>query len=351
MKKVFYVFAILVLFFVITSVPSFAATVPLDSVTTSVDKEKITPGEEVTLTVNFGKEMGSYTVNAAYDNAIFEYVSAKGGTANDTGDKVILSFHDSGGGTSPSSEASITFKAKEGLNASNPTDFSVTLEGMANNDASERYDDILIAIVEDVLVEPKYVDYTLSLEYTGNIKQNEQKDMKLITESSMGKNYDHVRLIAEVIAKPSEDATAKLLAMQDDMEIDLIQSGWGEAEGYAIGGKDVRQELLLRGEFSTIGEYTIDIRLIDRDDSDTVIVEKSFDITVGEETTQTPSEEETGTEKPNTQNPSTEGSEPQENLPEAYPQTGIMQYAIVAIAIIGLISIYVALIKSKKDLR
>ena len=76
MKKVFYVFTFLVLFFAIISVPSFAATVPLDSVTTSVDKEKIAPGEEVTLTVNFGKEMGSYTVNAGYDNAIMLVNSA-----------------------------------------------------------------------------------------------------------------------------------------------------------------------------------------------------------------------------------------------------------------------------------
>ena len=74
------------------------------------------------------------------------------------------------------------------------------------------------------------------------------------------------------------------------------------------------------------------------------------EITVGDKTTQTPSEEKPGTKNPE-QKPSTEGTITDENLPEAYPQTGIMQYAIVAIAIIGLISIYVALIKSKKDLR
>ena len=340
MKKIFYVFTILILLFSIISVPSLAATVPLDSVTADVDKTKVAPGEEVTLTVSFGKELGAYTIKAAYDNAIFEYVSSEGGTENDEGDKVILTYHDSSGGTNPRSNAKITFKAKEGLNASNPTNFSITLEGMANNDASERYDDITTAIVKDVLVEPNYVDYTLRLDYTGIIKKSEPKDMTLITESSMGKNYDHVRLVAELTAKPTDNATAKLLATQeDDVEIDLLQSGWGEAEGYAIGGKDVKQELLLRGEFDTDGEYTINIKLIDRDNSDSVIAEKNFDITVGEIVEETPS----------TEKPIDEETTKEENLPEAYPQTGIMQYIIVAIAILGLISIYTVLIKSKKN--
>ena len=341
MKKVFYAFTILILFFAIIFVPSLSSAATLDTVSAEVNKTKIAPGEEVNLTVSFGKELGSYTIYSAYDNSIFEYVSSEGGTENDEGDRVILTFHDSTGGSSPRSSATITFKAKEDLMASNPTDFSITIEGMANSDASERYDNITTPIIKDVLVEPNYVDYSLKLEYTGTIKKNEQKDMTLITESSMGKNYDHVRLIAEVTAKPSDNATAKLLATQDDStEIDLLQSGWGEADGYAIGGKDVRQELLLRGEFDTDGKYTIDIKLIDRDDSDSVIAEKSFDITVGETVVETPSTEEPTNEQTT-----------EEKLPEAYPQTGMMQYIIVVIAILVLISIYTVLIKSKKNMR
>lgn len=341
MKKVFYAFTILILFFAIIFVPSLSSAATLDTVSAEVNKTKIAPGEEVNLTISFGKELGSYTIYAAYDNSIFEYVSSEGGTENDEGDRVILTFHDSTGGSNPRSSATITFKAKEDLMASNPTDFSITIEGMANSDASERYDNITTPIIKDVLVEPNYVDYSLKLEYTGTIKKNEQKDMTLITESSMGKNYDHVRLIAEVTAKPSDNATAKLLATQDDStEIDLLQSGWGEADGYAIGGKDVRQELLLRGEFDTDGKYTIDIKLIDRDDSDSVIAEKSFDITVGETVVETPSTEEPTNEQTT-----------EEKLPEAYPQTGMMQYIIVVIAILVLISIYTVLIKSKKNMR
>ena len=181
MKKLFCIFTILILSFAVISVPSLAATVPLDTVTADVSKTKIAPGEEVNVTVSFGKELGAYTIHAAYDNAIFEYVRSEGGTANDEGDKVILTYHDSTGGTNPRANAVITFKAKENLTASNPTDFSITLEGMANSDASERYDDISTAIEKDVLVEPNYVDYTLKLDYTGIIKKDEEKDMTLIT--------------------------------------------------------------------------------------------------------------------------------------------------------------------------
>lgn len=335
MRKVFYIFTILILFFSLISITTIAQAATLDTVRVETDKAKIAPGEEVKLTVSFGKNLGAYTVNVDYDNAIFEYVRSEGGTANDTNDKVILTYHDTTGGTNPRTNAVITFKAKESLTGSNPTDLSVTLEGMSNPDASERYDDITTAIIKDVLVEPNYVDYTLKLDYTGNIKKDEAKDMKLITQSTMGKNYDHVRLIAEVTTKPTETATAKLLATEENgTEIDLLQSGWGEADGYAIGGKDVKQELALRGKFDTDGKYTVHIKLIDRDDSDKVIVEKSFELIVGETKAETP----TTPGKPATT----------EKLPETYPQTGIMQYALIAIAIISLVISYVILNKKSK---
>ena len=324
MKKLFSIFTILVLFFTLLSVYSVSSAATLDNVRAEVSKAKIAPGEEVKLTVSFGKDLGAYTVNAAYDDAIFEYVRSEGGTANDTGDKVILTYHDTTGGTNPRTNAVITFKAKAGLTTSNPTDFSVTLSGMANSDASETYDDITTPIIKDILVEPNYVNYTLSLDYTGVIKKNEAKDMKLITASTMGKNYDHVRLIAEVTAKPKDDATAKLLATDNSgAEIDLLQSGWGEADGYAIGGKDVK--------------HTVHIKLIDRDNSDAVIADKSFDITVGEKVEQKP----TTDTKPSTN----------EKLPTTYPQTGMTQYVYILLAVLALLVLYFVLRNHKSAKR
>ena len=338
MKKLFSIFTILILFFTIISVSSVTSAATLNNVSAEVSKAKIAPGQEVNLTVSFGKDLGAYTVNAAYDDAIFEYVRSEGGTANDTGDKVILTYHDTTGGTNPRTNAVITFKAKAGLTTSNPTDFSVTLSGMANSDASETYDDITTPIIKDILVEPNYVNYTLSLDYTGVIKKDEAKEMKLTTASTMGKNYDHVRLIAEVTAKPKADSTAKLLATDNSgAEIDILQSGWGEADGYAIGGKDVKQELLLRGEFNTDGKYTVHIKLIDRDNSDAVIADKSFDITVGEKVVEKP----TTNTKPTTE----------EKLPTTYPKTGMTQYVYILLAVLALLVIYFVLRNHKSAKR
>ena len=343
MKKITYIFTIFILLFAVISCTSFSSAATLDTVSAETSKEKIAPEEEVNLTVSFGKDLGAYTIYAAYDNAIFDYVRAEGGTANDDGQKVILTYHDTTGGSNPRTNAIITFKAKKVLYASYPSNFSITLEGMTNSDASETYDDITTPIIKDVLVEPNYVDYNLKLDYSGDIKKDVAKDMKLITESTMGKNYDHVRLIAQVTTKPKDDATAKLIARQQDgTEIDLIQSGWGEADGYAIGGKDVKQELALQGEFNTDGKYTINIKLIDRDNSDNVIVQKNFDIAVGEQQTQKPT---TTPEKPvDTEKPTTN-----EKLPTTYPKTGMTQYIFIVAAILSLVAVYILLTNHKKS--
>ncbi len=334
MKKIFYIFISLVLLFTLLSIPVISSAAALGTIDTKLSKAKVAPGEEVTLTVNFGTNLGAYTVKAAYDNDIFDYVRSEGGTASDDGQKVILVFHDTAGGTNPRTNATITFKAKDSLTTSNPTNFAITLEGMSSSDGSVDYDDVTTPIEEDVLVEPNYVDYSLKLNYTGVIKKGEKKDMKLVTESAMGKNYDHVRLLAEVTAKPSDDATAKLIAIKDTTEIDILQSGWGdETTGYSIGGKNVKQELALKGEFSTDGKYTIKVKLVDRDNSDSVIAQESFDINVGEKVGATP------TTKPATD----------EKLPATNPKTGMTSYVFIVIAISVLALVYFVISKDKKS--
>lgn len=343
MKKSVYLFITMIfvtfMLFLQTGIVNAAS---LDNIEVDVSKTKIAPGEEVTVTTKFGKDLGAYTVNVAYDNNLFEYVSAEGGTENDNGTRVKLTYYDQTGGTNPRANAKITFKAKDSIVTSNPTDFAITLEGLSNADASETYDDITTPIKKDILVEPNYVDYSLDLQYTGNIEPKVSKDMTLVTSSTMGKNYDHVRLIAEVTKEPSDAATTKLIAINDaGVEIDLIQNGWGEADGYSIGGKDVRQELKLQGEFSELGEYTIHVKLIDRDNSDSVITEKSFDIKVAEkETVPEENPDNTPETKPNDK----------EELPATLPKTGGTQYALILLVITVLTISYVFIMKkSKKD--
>ena len=132
------IFALIFTFFLTTT--TFAAS--LDTLNVESNKTTVRPGEEVNLTINFGEALGAYTFDISYDNNIFDYVTADGGTANNTGNKVRVTFYDTTGGTNPRQNMSIVFKAKEGITTSNPTELTVTGEGLANADASVSYDDI-----------------------------------------------------------------------------------------------------------------------------------------------------------------------------------------------------------------
>lgn len=334
MKKLFY--SILILFFTIILFMQFSTTVfaqelKLETVEVNVNKNKIAPGEEVTLTTSFGKALGAYTITAEYDKDVFDYVRSNGGEANDQEGKVILTYYYSQGKESPRTNATITFKAKTAIYGDTPTNFSVTLSGLSNPDNSEEYEDITEAFTPNVLVQPKYVNYNLKLEYTGIILPNLEKNMNLITESSLGKNYDHARLIATVTKTPSKNSTVKLLAIdEEDAQVDLLHSGWGEEGGYKLGGKDVKQVLALRGEFSEIGNYTINVKLIDRDNEDKTIVEKNFNVKVGQEEAEK-EDSATGTNK--------------EKQPTTLPKTGGTYYTAITIIFITLAGAYLYISK------
>jgi len=335
MKKTISVIAILIAIFVVSfSINSYAAA--LDAVNVTTTKEKLHPGENITAKVEFGKDLGAYTVDFAYDNNLLEYVSAEGGTADDNGTRVRVTFYDTTGGTTPRNNMSVTFKAKD-VDASNPTDLSITAEGMANADSSETYDDITTPIIKSVVVEPDYKNYEIKLNYSGDVIKNEQKDMKLVVSSTWGQNYEHTRIIAQ--ATTPKNGTVKILGTDSqNLEHDIIQSGWGDADGEPIGGKNVVKELNVRGVFTEVGKYTIKFDLIDRDDSDKVIATKTVDVTVKEkETTNTPS-----TNKPSTNKPETE-TKPE--VPSKMPQTGNTVYVYMVPAILGLLASYAVLKK------
>ncbi len=321
MKKTIHIIAILFAIFAILCFINFTKVyaAALDTIHITTTKTTINPKENVTVNIDFGKELGAYTVDVAYDNNLFEYVSSEGGTANDNGTRVRVIFYDTTGGTNPRSNMSVTFKAKDVL-TSNPTDFSITAEGLAGPEPSVTYDDITIPIVKSVIVEPKYVDYDIKLNYTGDIIKNVEKDMKLVVSSTMGKNYEHTRIIAEVTSPTN--ATVKLLGTDSaGLEHDMIQSGWGDADGEAIGGKDVVKELALRGIFSDSGKYSITFKLINRNDSDAVIASKTVDITVkASETATNPDNENNENNKQDAE------IKNEETKPSKMPQTGTTVY-------------------------
>ena len=313
------------------------------------------------------QNFGAYTFDVAYDNNIFEYVSAEGGTANDNGTRVRVLFFDDSGGSNPRSNMSVTFKAKADIVSTNPTDFSVTAEGLSNNDSSQEYDDISTPIKKSVTVEPNYVDYTIQFNYSGNILVDEEKTMELITKSTMGRNYDHVKMTVEVTKKPSDNATVNLFATERTrQEIDLIQDGWGEPDGYQLGGKDVEQILDIRALFSEVGSYTIKVSLLDKDSSDAVIATRDFNFNVVETATENGNNNEETTPPEgnnqgttggtteenigNTTNPeNNEQTQTEEELPETLPKTGTTQYVYIITALAVLSSAYIAVKNMKKE--
>lgn len=351
MKKIISIFAIVTLLTVlIFTGSSYAAS--LDTLDVQTDKTTVRPGEEVKVNIQFGQDLGAYTFDISYDNNIFEYVTVDGGTANDTTDKVRVTYYDSTGGSNPRTYMSITFRAKADITTSNPTEFTITAEGLANADASVTFDDITTPIVKNVTVEPQYVDYTLKLEYTGDIIKDEEKEMTLSYSSPMGRYYEHARLIAE--ATTPAGATVQLLANdQADLEHDIIQSGWGDAQGYKIGGKDVSQILQTRAIFSEIGDYTITLKLIDRDNGDQVIAEENFAFTVVETannvTPPTTNPDSTGTttpEEPTEEEDIVEEVNPEE-MPTKLPKTGSNIYIPVLVILMALVSSFVYYNKKK----
>ena len=347
MKKIVSIISILL----IVSLAIFTGNVyaaPLNSVSVETSKDLVRPGEEVKVNIEFGQALGSYTFDIAYDNSIFEYVSNEGGTPNDMGDKVRVVFYDSSGGTNPRNNMSVTFKAKSDITTSNPTEFNVTAEGLANSDASVTYDDITTPITKNLTVEPQYVDYTLSLvPVNGTLIKDEENEMKLTYSSPMGKYYEKARLIAE----STGTGDVKLLGTDEQqLEHDIIESGWGEEQGYKIGGKDVSQTLNVRGVFSKAGNYKITLKLIDRENSDTVIAEKTFDFTVEEKSEVVPpqtGETESGTteSKPEEITPPVEVEEnvTENKVPTQLPKTGINIYLVLTTVIILLSCIYIYL--------
>lgn len=272
---------LLIILLSIFSMTSFAAS--LDTLSIDVSKEKIAPGEEVTLTVNFGKSLGAYTFDFAYDNNLLEYVSSEGKTSdNDNGTRVRVYYYDATVGSQTRTSMSITFRAKSNLITTNPTDISITAEGLANGDGSEEYDDITIPIVKDITIEPNFDPYDIRITYSGDLIAKQEKDMRIAITSTLGKNYDHARLLAETTT-PDGGSVQLIAKDEQSLDHDIILSGWGDPSGFMLGGQNVNKVIDTSAVFNKAGNYSITLKLVDRDQGDSVIASKKFDFVVTEE--------------------------------------------------------------------
>lgn len=357
MRKILIFVTVLFLAIAIMQTTIYAASIPLNSITVNISKDKIEPGEEVKVDINFGTELGAYTFDIAYDNSIFEYVKSEGGTENDNGTRVRVTYYDSTGGTNPRTNMYVVFKAKEDITSTNPTNFSITAEGLANSDASQEYDDITQAIEKQLTVEPNYKQYNIDLEYTEKLIKDKDIDLKLVTKSSMGKNYDNLMTKAEVISKP-QNANIKLTAMEDNSnEINMIETGYGSTKGFSLGGKNAHHEINMKANFDTTGEYKIKFSILDKDSSNAVVVEKEFTLNVIEENTNVSDTENNADNEDNSENNNPNNSNDNQNsninneeeLPKELPKTGMTQYVYIIAIISLLLSGYIVNKNLKKD--
>ena len=306
-----------VLFLLVSPLSVYAAVYEnLDTLNITLNKTVVYPGEEVTITIDFGKSLGSFDIDIDFDDALFDFVSASRGATSISGSILSISFFDT---VNPATTETVTFIAKPGITTSNPTEFLITLTGMANPTDTIRYNDTT-PIVKDILVEPPYVDYKISVEYTEPILRNEEHPIDVRISSTMGRYYDHLRLIAEV-TKPS-GGTMKLLGIDSaSVEHDVILSGWGDPTGFGLGGT-VNVLYNFRGIFSEDGEYILTLKLIDKDAQDTVISSTTKTITVGNVITKK-----------------------QEEIPKELPKTGINMYVYLLFSAFVILAVYRAVNK------
>jgi len=274
-KMIFFVSVFMIVFVTAFTVKSNAEEIVY--INTSINKTIVHPGDTITLTIGFDKPLGAYTLDILYDDNLLIYENFTEGNLYDLANGIRIEYYND---TTASNGLIITFRAKPGITTSNKTNFAVTGTGLASI-TDEKYENVDIPVNKNFTVEPEYTDYTISLTYDGIILPSEEKELKIGITSPIGRYHDKVRLIAELI-KPVGSLVTIIGLDNTNTEHDLIKEGWGDISGYSIGGKDFSQEFKFIGMFDTPGNYRLSLRLVDLDGNIT-IVEKSFDIRVGEE--------------------------------------------------------------------
>lgn len=241
-------FIMLFMIFAVFVFSSIVVAVSLDTIDLKIDKTIVNPGEEVNLNLDFGENLSSFEFEISYDNKLFEYVSSDFGVANSSENKVSISYSDV---ANPKENLKVVFKAKEGLTTSNPTEFMVKASNLKNGDGTVIFDDINVALIKNITVEPVYTDYILNLDYPEKVIVEKENDFVISYSAQMGRYYEKARLVAEVISP--DNADVKLLGKDlQGITYDIIDNGWGDSQGYKIGGKDIIQKLNVKGIFGKV---------------------------------------------------------------------------------------------------
>lgn len=126
-------------------------------------------------------------------------------------------------------------------------------------------------------------EYYFDLQYTGTVVKNVEKDANVLLVGVNGTLHTNVQIKVKVTGP----ATPKLLATDSNgVEHDIAQLGyWGPPSGFAVQG-DFTNTTPIKATFTEEGSYTIELSLVDLNNSNAVITSKTFTIDVSD--TQTP---------------------------------------------------------------
>lgn len=126
------------------------------------------------------------------------------------------------------------------------------------------------------------IDTTLhfDISYTGEVKVNEEKNAIIILAGENTPVHTNVRVKVDI----EGPATPKILATDSlGNELDIAQLGyWGPDAGFTIGGT-FSNETPIRATFKEKGSYTITLTLIDVQNANDILAQKSVTIQVTED--------------------------------------------------------------------
>lgn len=177
------------------------------------------------------------------------------------------------------------------------------------------------------------IDTTIhfDISYEGEVKVNEEKSTLIILAGENTPVHTNVRVKVDI----EGPATPKLLATDSlGTEIDIAQWGyWGPEAGFAIAGT-FSNETPVKATFTEAGSYTITLKLLDVQNGDDILAEKSVTVQVkGDE----PVVNETIDEVIN---------EPASELPKT--GTSLTEYAIYAVILFAIIYLGYRVIERRK---
>lgn len=122
--------------------------------------------------------------------------------------------------------------------------------------------------------------YDFSLNYTGDITKQEDKDATVILAGTDATPYSNVRIKVDLISGPGVPSVVAYDS--EGIGYNIIEFGyWGPEAGFAVGGT-FSNETPVVARFPEAGTYVIQLALIDVNNNSAVITSREFTIDVKE---------------------------------------------------------------------